>query len=507
VHDGEVITQLPRSVPRQPDLTTPAYGALAGALLTASLIAVWYFGWKALGLPFAPFDIFDWLVRALPGPFVTRVIEINVVVARALGASSIGSAAKAADQVMAVGGVIAAGTLAGAAVFALARLSGEPPGFIGLLVGIVAAVLTVAAEISLNRVPGGSMRRNIPVLWVVVTFTAWGLLSAKVYDVVSSQSPIASRRRLLTRVAGLAALTTVAAAILGELAGRLGRAAGSRRWSDDNALPNAASPVLPVPGTRAEFTRLEDHYRIDTNTRPPEIDGDRWRLIVGGLVNRPLVLSLADIRALPATHQFITLSCISNPVGGDLIGTTRWSGVSLQQVLARSGVARSATHLRVTSADGFFEAVSIDAIRSDPRVMLAYAWDGVPLSTEHGYPLRLYVPDLYGMKQPKWIASIEAIDHWEPGFWVARGWNREGRVKTTAAVDAVVRRGDVVEVGGFAYAGARGVSRVEVRADGGEWQAAEIREPISGTTWVIWRAEFRLPEGQHRFEARASDRL
>ena len=514
MHDGEVITQpLPRSVPRQPDLTTPAYGALVGALLTTALVAVWYFGWKAFGLPFAPFDIFDWLVRALPGPFVTRVIEINVVVARALGASSIGSAAKAADQVTAVGGLIAAGALAGAALFALMRLSGEPPGFIGLLVGIIAAVLTVAAEISLNRVPGGSMRRSLPVLWVAITFAAWGFLSAKVYDVVSSlqspvssQSPVASRRRFLARVAGLAALTTVAAAILGELAGRLGRAAGSRRWSDDHALPNAASPVVPVPGTRAEFTRLEDHYRIDTNTRPPEIDGDRWRLVVGGLVERPLVLSLADIRALPATDQFVTLSCISNPVGGDLIGTTRWSGVSLQQLLARSGVAPSATHLRVISADGFYEAVSIDAIRSNSRVMLAYAWDGVPLSTEHGYPLRLYVPDLYGMKQPKWIASIEAIDHWEPGFWVARGWDREGRVKTTAAVDAVVRRGDVVEVGGFAYAGARGISRVEVRANEGERQAADIREPISETTWVIWRTEFKLPEGNHHFAVEAFER-
>ena len=137
--------------------------------------------------------------------------------------------------------------------------------------------------------------------------------------------------------------------------------------------------------------------------------------------------------------------------------------------------------------------------------MLAYEWDGVPLSIEHGFPLRLYVPDLYGMKQPKWIVSIDAIDHWEPGFWVARGWDREGHVTTTAAVDAVVRRGDVVDVGGFAYAGARTILKVEVRADEGEWQPAQIREPMSGTTWVLWRAEFRLPDGQHRFEARAFD--
>jgi DMSO/TMAO reductase YedYZ molybdopterin-dependent catalytic subunit len=494
---------------QDPDLTTPAYGALAGALLTAALVAVWYFGWKALGLPFAPFDIFDWLVRTLPGGLVSRVIELEVVITRALGASSISAAAKTGDQVLAVTAILFVGAAAGAMLFALVRLSNEPAGFLGLIAGGIFGVLAILAEVSLHRVPPGSFRRNWPVLWVMVTFSAWGMLLGRTFEWFRDselQSPVVSRRRFLTRFAGATLLTTVASTTFGVLAGRLGRAATSRRWSDDHALPNAGAAVVPVRGTRAEFTPLEDHYRIDTNTRPPEIDGDRWRLVVGGLVERPLVLSLPQIRALPATHQFITLSCISNPVGGDLIGTTRWSGVSLQQLLARSGVARSATHLRVTSADGFYEVVSIDAIRSDPRLMLAHAWDGVPLSTEHGYPLRLYVPDLYGMKQPKWIASIEAIDHWEPGFWVARGWDREGHVKTTAAVDAVVRRGDVVEVGGFAYAGVRGISRVEVRANEGEWQAAEIREPLSETTWVIWRTEFKLPDGDHHFAVQAFER-
>jgi DMSO/TMAO reductase YedYZ molybdopterin-dependent catalytic subunit len=514
VHDGEVITQrFPRSVPRQPDLTTPIYGALAGALLMTALVAVWYLGWKTIGLPFPPFDVFDWFVRALPGGFVTRVIELNVVVGRALGASSIGSAAKIADQIMAVGGVIAAGTLLGAVLFALARLSGEPPGFLGLVIGGAAGGLVVVAEISLARVPTGTTRGYAPGVWVIVTLAAWGILLGRVFQQLrdapaahSDRGVEPPRRRFLLRFVRIAALTTAATTVAGVVAGRLRKAALGARWSEDHALPNAASPVAPVRGTRAEFTPLEDHYRIDTNTRPPELDGDRWRLIVGGLVNRPLVLSLAQIRELPATHQFITLSCISNPVGGDLIGTTRWTGVGLQQLLLMcGGVGPSATHLRVTSADGFYEVVSVEAVRSDPRVMLTYAWDGVPLTTEHGYPLRLYVPDLYGMKQPKWITGIEAIDHWEPGFWVARGWDREGHVATTAAVDAVVRRGDVTDVGGFAYAGARGISRVEVRADEGEWQPALIREPMSGTTWVIWRTEFRLPPGQHRFEARAAE--
>jgi len=484
-------------------------GALTGALLTTALVAVSYCGWKIAGLPFAPFDVFDWIVRMLPGAFVTRVIEINVAVARVFGVSNIGAAAKAGDQALALAAVVFAGAVSGALLFALLRLSNEPALLFGAILGALVGGLALIAEVHLQRLATPSI---VSGGWVMTTFVAWGLTFGWIHDalhsvVTSRQSPVISpetaRRQFLMRLCVAILGTTAAATIVGALAGRWRRAAMGARWSDDHALPNAASPVAPVPGTRAEFTRLEDHYRIDTDTRAPQLDGGRWRLAIGGLVDRPRSFSLADLRALPAMHQFVTLSCISNPVGGDLIGTTRWSGVSLQPLLGMCGIQPTASHLRVTSADGFYEVVSLDAIRSDPRIMLTHAWDGVPLSTEHGFPLRLYVPDLYGMKQPKWIASIEAIDHWEPGFWVSRGWDREGRVKTTAAVDAVVRRGGVVEVGGFAYAGARGISRVEVRANEGEWQPADIREPMSDTTWVIWRTEFKLSDGDHHFAVRA----
>src|SRR4029450_12154117 len=146
--------------------------------------------------------------------------------------------------------------------------------------------------------------------------------------------------------------------------------------------------------------------------------------------------TLDRIRSYEPLHQFVTLACISNPVGGTLIGTTRWTGASLQHVLPDFRLAPNATHLKISSADKFYEVVPVDAIRADERVMLAYDWDGVPLTTKHGFPLRIYIPDLYGMKQPKWIESIEAIDHWEPGYWVKRGWDRIARMKGTAAIDA-----------------------------------------------------------------------
>src|SRR5207248_4989971 len=125
---------------------------------------------------------------------------------------------------------------------------------------------------------------------------------------------------------------------------------------------------------------LEQHYRIDTNTRAPVLDERRWRLNVGGMVERPLELTLEDLRAYEPMHQFVTLACISNPTGGDLIGTTRWTGVSLQRLLPRFRVKPGATHLKITSADGFHEVVALEVIENDPRIMLAHAWDGLPLS-------------------------------------------------------------------------------------------------------------------------------
>jgi DMSO/TMAO reductase YedYZ molybdopterin-dependent catalytic subunit len=421
---------------------------------------------------------------------VTRAIEASVAISRAAGVTNISVAAKTADQVLAIAGLLGIGALLGAVLFAVLSLSEESALLFGGILGAMLGGLALIAEQRLQRLPPGSI---VSGAWVFVTFVAWGLAFGWSYDKLSTAEDAKDaevkrfRRTFLITVSGI----TIAATGAGGLLARLGRSVGGRRWSDDHALPNAGSNVMPVSGTRVEFTPIEDFYRIDTNTRAPAIDGDRWRLALGGLVDREQALTLADVRAFAPTDAFATLSCISNPPGGDLISTTRWTGVSLQQLLPRLALKPSATHLKVTSADGFFEVVSLDTIRADARAMLAYAWDGVPLPIEHGFPLRLYVPDLYGMKQPKWVTGIDALSTWEPGYWVARGWDREGRVVPSAAVDSVVRRGDMAEVGGIAYAGSRGIAKVEVRGSDGEWRDAQIRQPLSGLTWVIWRAELR----------------
>ena len=221
-------------------------------------------------------------------------------------------------------------------------------------------------------------------------------------------------------------------------------------------------------------------------------------------MQRPLALTLDDLRHYEAMHQFVTLSCISNPTGGDLISTTRWTGVSLKRLLPELILSDAATHLRITSADGFSESIAIETIRNDERIMLAYAWDGVPLPAEHGFPLRIYIPDLYGMKQPKWIVAIDAIDRWEPGYWVARGWDRDGHVAIASVVD-VVSAGPMVELGGIAYAGSRGVSKVEVRVDEGEWHAAQAARSAVGHDLGGVARELAVPQGDHAFTVRAFD--
>src|SRR5260370_3888875 len=292
-------------------------------------------------------------------------------------------------------------------------------------------------------------------------------------------------REVVVGLGGATAVVTVIGAVVGELSEVMrkrvsGVTAKDLLWSSTHPLPNADAAVKPVPGTRPEFTPLERHYRIDISTIASAIGRQQWRLNMAGRVEKPLALTLEELQSFEPMHQFITLSCISNPVGGDLIGATRWTGVSLQRLLPNLRLQAAATHLKIRAADGFYEVVSLETIRSDERVMLTYAWDGVPLLPEHGFPLRIYIPDLYGMKQPKWIESIEATDHWEPGFWVIRGCDNGARMKATAVIDTVAvdmtiinadhRR--LVPIGGLPHPRTRGNFQVEFEDAGGPGAAS-----------------------------------
>ena len=496
-------------------------GALTGCLLTAALTAVSYFGWKLLRLPFLPFQAFDWMVRKLPGSIVTFSIDVLVAIIRALSLGSTAEAAKTAEQIIAIAIFIGAGAVIGAAFFVVLRRWEKSALICGPILGAVFGLAVSLINRGLDRPP--EIAPFLAGLWTLALFLLWGTALGWSYDSLSVAREAAeedesqsfeqiNRRRFLIRMGGMTAGVTVIGAVLAASVTNRRKAPTGERWSANNALPNADAPVQPAPGTRQEFTRLENHYRIDINTLPPAIDEEAWRLKSGGLVEQPLELKLDAIRGYEPMHQFITLSCISNPVAGDLIGTTRWTGVSLQRILPRLRLKPNATHLKISSADGFWEVIALEIINNDKRVMLAYAWDGVPLLNEHGFPLRIYIPDVYGMKQPKWIESIEATDHWEPGYWVVRGWDREARMEATSVIDTIsvgekiTRNGEtLVPVGGIAHAGARAISKIEVRVDGGEWHAARLRTPLSALSWVIWRYEMPFQAGEHTLTVRCFD--
>jgi DMSO/TMAO reductase YedYZ molybdopterin-dependent catalytic subunit len=493
------------------------------AMVTAALIGILFFAWRVVGLPFVPFDEFDALTRLLPGRFIAFGISTMVTVIRALNLGSTAETAKAAEQAMAILLLFASGVIGGVILFAILRVRPRIQAVSsGLMLGIVVGVPAVLA--SLHSSQTASVGPAARVIWVLLTFLFWGATLGRAERRLITTAFAATepgveridRRRFLVRLGGSTALITVVGAVLGELAEARRRqatmtgAVALPRWSTTHPLPNANAAVKPAPGTRPEFTPLERHYRIDINTFPPSVEEQQWRLKVTGLVEEPRALTLEELRRYEPLHQFITLSCISNPVGGDLIGTTRWTGVSLQRLLRDVQLKASATHLKIRSADHFFEVVPLDAIKADERIMLAYAWDDVPLPREHGFPLRIYIPDLHGMKQPKWIESIEATDHWEPGYWVERGWNRVAQIHATSVIDTVAvdmniigaDQRKLVPIGGIAHAGARGVSRVEVRVDDGPWQQAALRAPLSQLTWVVWRYDWPFQSGKHEFAVR-----
>lgn len=496
--------------------TLAVTGAAVGVLLSAPLLALMFLAQQVVGTPFIPFDLFDLVTRALPGGVVTAGIDGMVGVLTALGLS-VADTAKLAEQAMAVGLTLALVGVGSAVFFVWQRGKRAGPRT-GLVYGLIVGVLLAAVSATRS---GASL---VDGLWVFLALIIWGLGLAWAQRRLAQPSPSEppsterlSRRQFVVRVGGAAALITVAGAGVGTALGRrneaLARAAEGQRWSALNPLPNADAAVKAVDGTRPEYTPLEQYYRIDITLTPPAIEEADWRLRVEGLVDTPKEYTLQELRAYEPMHQFITLACISNPVGGELTSTTRWTGVPLQRLLSEWGLQDSASHLRITSADGFFEYVALEDVRNDERIMLAYAWDGVPLRIRNGFPLRVYLPDRYGMKQPKWVESIEAVDAWAPGYWVARSWDREARMHATSVVDTVganmmlagADAETIIPIGGMAHAGARGVSKVEVQVDDGEWQEAELREPMSDLTWVLWRFEWPFSPGEHTFTVRCTD--
>ena len=508
------------------------FGALIGALLTMTLTSVLFLADQLAGLPFIPFDVFDFVSRNLPGPLLTFGIDVmvDIIIAFNLGETSV--AAKSAEQLMGLGAFLFLGTIANVVLYAVLNRSKSSARnlYPGMVFGLAFGAIMMLVSLQINLTATAAMPAQV--VWTLFSFTLWAVAANWIYNVLAHSGAktkvdeetgetitveALDRRQFMVRIGGASAVLTVIGAGLGAFIGSrpgAGQVAGEASGaSDGDVLPNLEGNMEPAPGTRPEYTPLDNHYRIDISSRPPVIDSGEWRLDVTGLVDNPVSLSLQDLYdKFERVDRFITLSCISNRIGGTLISTTKWSGFLMSDFLELVQPQTDAVALKITGADNFDEYVMLDVINADDRIMFAYEWDDQPLKQKHGFPLRIYIPDRYGMKQPKWIESIEFVDAWQEGYWVRRGWSVDALVNPTSVVDTVATdailkddEGYVVPIGGIAYAGAKRISRVEISVNDGDWQDAKLRQPLSELTWVLWRFDWRFQEGEYRFAVRAYD--
>lgn len=279
------------------------------------------------------------------------------------------------------------------------------------------------------------------------------------------------------------------------------------RWLVARAQ-QVAGVMARLAGLSPRITPTEAHYVVSKNLFDPSVDEDGWKLRISGRVDRTLELTLDDLRSMPSVTRPSTLICVSNPVGGELIGTSEWTGVRLADLLAAAGPRAEARELVLRAADNYSDSFPLDAALREGTIV-AYLQNGEPLDARHGFPARVLVPGIYGMKNVKWVEEIELADDDHQGYWQTRGWSDEAVVKTMSRIDTdvAVRLGDGrVAVGGVAFAGLRGVRAVEVSLDDGErWLPAEVEPAPNGLSWVRWAAVVEVDEGRFEVRVRATD--
>ncbi len=324
-----------------------------------------------------------------------------------------------------------------------------------------------------------------------------------------------SRRAFVAGVAGVGVSALAAGAV-----GRSLIISRSEEVRDSISLPRAETRARP-PGPDASFavTGLEpiivpndEFYRIDTALIVPRPDPETWRMRIMGMVDNPLSFTLSDIMAMPLHEEYVTISCVSNEVGGDLVGNAKWTGVRLSELLDRAGVHAAADQVVGRSTDGWTAGFPTSAVFDGREPLVAIGMNDEMLPPAHGYPARLIVPGLYGyVSATKWLSEIE-LTTWDgfDGYWIPRGWSKEGPIKTQSRID-VPRHGQQVPAGsvvmaGVAWAPLREILAVEVRIDEGPWEAAQLSEPLSDKAWVQWRHAMDLPAGgKYRLQVRATD--
>jgi DMSO/TMAO reductase YedYZ molybdopterin-dependent catalytic subunit len=295
------------------------------------------------------------------------------------------------------------------------------------------------------------------------------------------------------------------------MAGEISRSATKVPVPNDPASPLPPGASLQVPGLSSFYTPNTNFYRVDTTLFPPQIAADKWQLHIHGMVDHEMTIDYRQLLARPMVERDITLCCVSNPVGGPYIGNARWIGALAKPLLEEAGVHPDSDQLVMRSPDGMTIGAPVAALMDGRDAMLAVAMNGQPLPVDHGFPVRMVVPGLYGyVSACKWIVDMElttfaAYD----AYWVPRGWAQQGPIKTEARIDTPIpgalKHAGTVVVAGIAWAQHVGISKVEVRVDGGPWHEAELSVQDTIDTWRLWRWEWPATKGTHVLEARATN--
>jgi len=485
--------------------TTPRrYHALAGAVAGLSGIGVSHVLTRVLNARATPIEsVAETVIVLTPGPIAEGFIQL------------VGQM----DKPILSAGVTLAIIVLGAVAGLVSRRSGLGANLVFVAMGAVA----LAAAMSR---PGFTAPALIPLgagvaTWLVVlTVLADAVPAAPPADPDdaaassgSSGSQGTSRRGFLLRSGGFAA-AALALTASGRFFGQDLRAVETARRLLRLPLARGTEPAdaaLGVQGTTPWRVPNAEFYRIDTAMVVPVIDPAEWSLRIHGMVDEELTFTYQDLLEREMTEAWLTLCCVSNPVGGDLIGNAFWSGVRIADLLAEAGVSPDADAVLQTSKDDWTCGTPLEALTDDRNSLLALGMNGEPLPVDHGFPVRMVVPGLYGyVSATKWLVDLEVtrFDRMS-AYWTERGWSEKGPVKTHSRIEVPGNGSEVkagsVRIGGQAWAQHTGVASVEYRIDGNAWEQAELGGVPNDDTWAQWAATVDLEPGEHTVTVRATD--
>ena len=471
-------------------------GLVGGTIATLIL----YVGTSLLGLPFPPLAIFQLLIAPVPGSIQSVAVETFLEYAK-YSAFAVSSAIY----------VIIYGIIA---VFLglILKNDSQANANRAILIGTIAPTL-IALGLQLQLTEAFSALSSW-FGWLVAGVLALATNAVYCKTVISSvrvpvpegmkapPQPFYSPRRSFIKKIVIAAVVLAVAGIAARLG--LSLLSGQPVVTSSNSVPINPSPESSGSDIPAIFNdpRISDllgsevtdnrvFYRVDIDPIPPQVDLNTWRLKVYGEVNNPLTLDKDSLNKLPTMDEYVTLECVSNTVNppGSLISNAKWTGVSLASLLDQAGVLADGKYAVFRCADGYTVGIPIERAML-PDALLAYRMNDQTLPNEHGFPLRAIVPGIYGMMNAKWITEIEVINQVYLGYWQERGWSNDARIKTTTILYYPQNGADVTgstPIAGVAFAGDRGISKVEVSVDGGNtWNEAVLKKPKSPYSWVLW---------------------